>query len=170
MRTFRVLLAALLGAALVLPSVAGAAKKSSNAAATTSTAAAQPTATPASPSTAVSPTLGGQGSNFLTPGFPQPSVSIPTTTTAVPTISTATSAGSGSGLTGSSVIIIAIGAAVVLGGISFYIWRDARRRAPARVRAAGPIGEGRRAGSKQRAKPRKLSAAERKRRKRGRAR
>jgi hypothetical protein len=59
---------------------------------------------------------------------------------------------------------------IVLGGISFYIWRDARRRAPVRAHAAGPIGEGRRTGSKQRAKPRKLSPAERKRRKRGRAR
>jgi hypothetical protein len=58
----------------------------------------------------------------------------------------------------------------VLGGISFYIWRDARRRAPARTRGVAAVGEGRRVGSKQRAKPRKLSPAERKRRKRGRAR
>lgn len=169
MRTFRILVAVLLWVALVLPSSA-AASKSSTAAAKSSTATAQPSATAAPPSTAVTPSLGGQGSNPLTPGFPQPSVSIPTTTTAAPTIATTTSAGSGSGFTGNSAIIIAIGAAIVLGGISFYIWRDARRRAPARVRAAGPIGEGRRAGSKQRAKPRKLSAAERKRRKRGRAR
>jgi hypothetical protein len=119
------------------------------------------------------PSLGGQapGSNPLTPGFPQPSVSIPTpTTTAVPTATGTTSAGGGSGFSGNSAIIIAIGALIVLGGISFYIWRDARRRAPVRAHAAGPIGEGRRAGSKQRAKPRKLSPAERKRRKRGRAR
>jgi hypothetical protein len=157
-RRFRTLFAALLGAALVLPAAAAAA--SSTAAST-----AAPAATTAAPS------LGGQGSNPLSPGFPQPSVSIPTTTTtAAPTISTATSAGSGSGLTGNSVIVIAIGALIVLGGISFYIWRDARRRAPVRAHAAGPIGEGRRAGSKQRTKPRKLSAAERKRRKRGRAR
>jgi hypothetical protein len=143
----------------VLPSAAAAA--SSTAAATTSAPAA----------TAGTPSLGGQGTNPLTPGFPQPSVSIPTpTTTAVPTINTATSAGSGSGFSGSSAIIIAIGALIVLGGISFYIWRDARRRAPVRAHAAGPIGEGRRAGSKPRAKPRKLSQAERKRRKRGRAR
>jgi hypothetical protein len=150
--------AALLGAALVLP--AGAAAASSTAATTAAPAA-----------TNVVPSLGGQGSNPLTPGFPQPSVSIPTTTTtAAPTISTATSAGSGSGFSGSSAIVIAIGALIVLGGISFYIWRDARRRAPARAHAGGPIDEGRRAGSKARPKPRKLSPAERKRRKRGRAR
>jgi hypothetical protein len=157
LRRFRAVLVALLGAAIVLPSAAAAA----------STAAS--TASPAA--TAVTPSLGGQGSNPLSPGFPQPSVSIPTSTTpAVPTISTATSAGSGSGFSGNSAIVIGIGALIVLGGISFYIWRDARRRAPVRAHAAGPIDEGRRAGSKQRAKPRKLSPAERKRRKRGRAR
>jgi hypothetical protein len=155
---FRAVLVALLGAALVLPSAAGAA---SSTAATTAT----PT------STAVTPSFGGQGSNPLSPGFPQPSVSIPTpTTTAVPTVTGTTSAGSGSGFSGSSAIIIAIGALIVLGGISFYIWRDARRRAPARAHASGPIDEGRRTGSKARPKPRKLSPAERKRRKRGRAR
>lgn len=138
----------------------------SAAAAASSTAA----ATTAPPATAVTPSLGGQGSNPLTPGFPQPSVSIPTTTTVAPTVSATTSGASGSGLTGNSAIIIAIGALIVLGGISFYIWRDARRRAPVRAHAAGPIDEGRRAGSKAKPKPRKLSPAERKRRKRGRAR
>ena len=141
----------------MLPSAAPAA---SSTAATT----AAPTTTP------VIPSLGGQGSNPLTPGFPQPSVSIPTTTTATPTVPATTSGAGGSGLTGNSAIIIAIGAIIVLGGISFYIWRDARRRAPVHARAAGPIDEGRRAGSKARPKPRKLSPAERKRRKRGRAR
>jgi hypothetical protein len=137
LKTIRVVVAALLGAALALP----------------------PAAAAQSPS-----------GNPLSPGFPQPSVSIPTTTTAAPTISTGTTAGGGSGLTGNSAIIIAIGAIIVLGGISFYIWRDARRRAPVRGHAAAAIDEGRRSGSKQRAKPRKLSPAERKRRKRGRAR
>ena len=106
--------------------------------------------------------------NPLTPGFPQPTVSIPTTT-ATPTISTTATAGSGSGFSGNSAIIIAIGAAIVLGGISFYIWRDARKRAPVHHRAAVD-GLGTRQGTKQRAKPRKLSPAERRRRKRGRAR
>ena len=114
---------------------------------------------------------GAQTSNPLAPGFPQPSVSIPTTNTAAPTIQTTTTAGSGSGFSGSSAIFIAIGAIVVLGGISFFIWRDARRRAPKGHRTLAPIeAEGRRAGSKARPKPRKLSPAEKRRRKRGRAR
>ncbi len=136
MKAIRVLLAALVGAALALP----------------------PAAAAQSP-----------GSNPLSPGFPQQSVSVPTTSTTVaPTISTPTTAGSGSGFTGSSVVVVAVGALIVLGGISFFIWRDARRRAPAR--AAMAVGEGRRQGSKRPQKPRKLSPAERRRRKRGRAR
>jgi hypothetical protein len=111
-------------------------------------------------------------SNPLAPTFPQPSVSIPTTsTTAAPTVSATPTAGGGSAFSGSSAIIIAIGALVVLGGIAVYIWRDARRRAPKGHRLVAPIdAEGRRAGSKPRPKPRKLSAAEKRRRKRGRAR
>jgi hypothetical protein len=104
-------------------------------------------------------------------GLPQPSTA--TTTTATPTVSTSATAGSGSAFSGNSAIIIAIGAAIVLGGIALFIWRDARKHAPVRQRAAaaeaGAGGSGR-AGSKQRAKPRKLSPAERRRRKRGRAR
>ena len=111
-------------------------------------------------------------SNPLSPGFPQPSVSIPTpSTTAAPTISTRATAGSGSAFSGSSALVIAIGAVVVLGGISYFIWRDARKHAPKGHRLVAPIdAEGRRAGSKARPKPRKLSAAEKRRRKRGRAR
>jgi hypothetical protein len=67
-------------------------------------------------------------------------------------------------------VAIAVGALVLLGGISFFIWYDARRRAPVRHRAAATAGEGGRPGSKTRTKPRKLSPAERRRRKRGRAR
>ncbi len=147
MRGLRFVLAALIGVALALPA----------------TAAAQTSAT--------NPLSQQPGSNPLTPGFPQPTVSVPTTSTTVPTIQSTTTAGSGSGFSGTSALVIAIGAAVVLGGISFFIWRDARRRAPTRTRAM-PAGleEGRRKGSKQRAKPRKLSPAERRRRKRGRAR
>jgi hypothetical protein len=65
-------------------------------------------------------------------------------------------------------LAIVLGAVIVLGGIAYYIWRDARRRAPART-ADALGGTGRRAGSKPPPKPRKLSPAERKRRKRGRA-
>ena len=58
---------------------------------------------------------------------------------------------------------------MLIGGISFFIWRDARRRAPVR-HAHATAGVGGRAGSKRPIKPRKLSAAERRRRKRGKAR
>jgi len=110
-------------------------------------------------------------SSPLSPGFPQPSVSTQTTTSTTQTIQTTATAGSGSGFSGSSAIFIAVGALVVLGGISLYIWRDARRRAPKGHRLTAPIdAEGRRAGSKPRPKPRKLSPAEKRRRKRGRAR
>jgi hypothetical protein len=117
------------------------------------------------------PAVASAQSNPLTPGFPQPSVSTPTTTTTTPTIQTTATAGSGSAFSGNSAIIIAIGAIVVLGGIALFIWRDARRRAPSGHRLISPIdAEGRRAGSKARPKPRKLSPAEKRRRKRGRAR
>ena len=119
---------------------------------------------------------GGSG-NALTPGLPQPQATIPTTTTpqaATPTLplTSTTSGGSSSGLSGTGAIAIAIGAAVVLGGISYFIWWDSRKRAPKRGRLAeAGVGlAGRRAGSKAPPKSRKLSPAERRRRKRGRAR
>ena len=123
-------------------------------------------------------TPGGGGGNALTPGIPQPQATIPTSPTPptatapiVPQTST-TSGGSSSGLTGTDAVAIAIGAIVVLGGISYFIWYDARKRAPKRGRlvGAGVGSPGRRAGSKAPPKPRKPSPAERRRRKRGRAR
>lgn len=112
-----------------------------------------------------------QAGNPLSPGLPNQGAT-PTTTTApaLPTTSTTSTAGD-SGLSGGGVLAIAIGALVILGGISLFIWRDARRRAPVRTRPASEgAGANGRSGSKQRAKPRKLSPAERRRRKRGRAR
>jgi hypothetical protein len=107
--------------------------------------------------------------NPFTPGLPATPATTPTATT--PTVvPTTTSTSSSGGLGGGGVIAIAIGALVLLGGISFFIWHDARRRAPVRAgmaHAAG--GEFGRSGSKPKAKPRKLSPAERRRRKRGRA-
>jgi hypothetical protein len=102
----------------------------------------------------------------LAPGLPQ---APQTTSTAAPTPIITAPQSTDNGLSGGGVIAIAVGAAIVLGGISFYIWRDARRRAPIRQRAAATAGAGA-SGSKQRVKPRKLSPAERRRRKRGRAR
>jgi hypothetical protein len=135
-------LAALLAAAALLPAAAGA----------------QGSTNPFAPATTTSP---------FSPGLPQPAS---TTTTPTPVV-TGTSTNGNSGLSGSGIVAIAIGAIVVLGGIGFFIWRDARRRAPVRghAHAAAEFGS-RRAGSKPPPKPRKLSPAEKRRRKRGRAR
>jgi hypothetical protein len=96
----------------------------------------------------------------------------PTPTVATPTVINPTTTSSTSdSLSGGSAIAIAIGAFVLLGGISFFIWRDARRRAPVRHHTAtATAGADGRSGSKRPVKPRKLSPAERRRRKRGRAR
>jgi hypothetical protein len=114
-----------------------------------------------------SPLIPGAGqSNPLTPFTPPPV--LPPTTTPAPTITPTTST-SGSGFSSTDGVAIGIGAMLVLGGISFFIWRDARKRAPVRQRAATAAAGGG-SGPRQRQKPRKLSPAERKRRKRGRAR
>jgi hypothetical protein len=111
-----------------------------------------------------------QPTSPLSPGLPAPTPSTATTTPQVAFAPTSTSGGSG--LSGASAVAIGVAALVVISGIAFFIWYDARKRAPVRHRAsAGGRGEpGSRAGSKQRIKPRKLSPAERRRRKRGRAR
>jgi hypothetical protein len=108
--------------------------------------------------------------NPLSPGIP---ANAPTTTASTPTVITSSSSSTSSGLSGNDAILIAIAAVVVLSGISFFIWRDARRRAP--IRHHGPAetsgrSDGRELPGSKRTKPRKLSAAERRRRKRGRAR
>lgn len=106
----------------------------------------------------------------ITPFTPTtPSTSTPTTAP-LPITPTTTSTSAGGGLSGGAAVAIGIGAILILGGISFFIWRDARRRAPVRHRAALADGPAARQGSKARTKPRKLSPAERRRRKRGRAR
>jgi hypothetical protein len=112
--------------------------------------------------------VGGSTSPF-SPGLPQSTPSIPTTSAAT---TTSTSTSTDSGLTGGGIAAIAIGAIVVIGGISFFIWYDSRRRAPVRRLSAayGAVDGGRRAGSKAKPKSRKPSPAERRRRKRGRAR
>jgi hypothetical protein len=114
------------------------------------------------------PVLPGQGpSNALTPFTPQSP--IPAQTAPTPTVPSATTSTS-SGLNGTDGVAIGIGAVLVLGGISFFIWRDARKRAPVRQHAATAAAGG---GSGPRQRPqksRKLSPAERRRRKRGKAR
>jgi len=119
-------------------------------------------AVPVTPNGSTNPLSGG-----ISPVSPTPT---PTATAPAPAISNAVGQTNGSSsLSGGSTLAIVIGAVVVLGGIASFIWRDARRRAPART-ADALGGTGRRAGSKAPPKPRKLSAAERKRRKRGKAR
>ena len=112
---------------------------------------------------------GGVTTNPLS-GFPTPPVA--TSSTPAATVSNASTSGSGaSSFSGSNAIAIALGAVVIIAGISFFIWRDARRRAPVRASGGGALpGDGRRSGSKAPPKQRKLSPAERRRRKRGRAR
>jgi hypothetical protein len=114
-----------------------------------------------------SATLPGQGSgNSLTPFTPQgPTPTQTATTPAV--VSTSTTGG---GLTGTDGVAIGIGAMLVLGGISFFIWRDARKRAPVRQHAATAAAGGGPGPRQRPQKSRKLSPAERRRRKRGRAR
>lgn len=119
-------------------------------------------AVPITPNGSTNPLSGG-----VTPVSPAPTPTA--STTAPPIVSGATQTNGSSSLSSGSTLAIVIGAVVVLGGISFYIWRDARRRAPATT-ADALGGAGHRAGSKAPPKPRKLSAAERKRRKRGKAR
>jgi hypothetical protein len=114
----------------------------------------------------------GSSTNPLAPGVPISPT--PTTTAAQPTVVTnsSTNAPGSSSLSSSDAILIVTGAVVLLVAISFFIWRDARRRAPVRARGHGDdlALDGRRTGSKAPTKQRKLSPAERKRRKRGRAR
>lgn len=94
----------------------------------------------------------------------------PQVQTATPVTSTSSSSGGLSSLDG---VIIAVVAFVLLGGIAFWIWYDSRSHA-ARAAHAGReealFGQRAHPGSKAPRKQRKLTAAERKRRKRGRAR
>ncbi len=90
-----------------------------------------------------------------------------TSTTPAPVTTTSSSSGSLSSL---DAVIIAIVVALLLGGVCFYIWHDARGHA-SRVGREDPLfGQRAHAGSKAPRKQRKLTPAERKRRRRGRAR
>jgi hypothetical protein len=128
-------------------------------------AVAWPATAPAATSAPVLP-AGGAGGAGLSPGLPATPT---TTTTPTPTVAPTATSVPDSGLSGGGVVAISIGALAVLGAIAFYIARDARRRAPVRHRAAAAEGIGGRSGSKAPPKPRKLSRAEKRRRKRGRA-
>jgi hypothetical protein len=109
----------------------------------------------------------------LSPGVTAPGTPATTTQTqtqATTSASTTTAASGGGSLGQTSVIGIVVGAVIVIGGVTFFIFRDAGRRAPSRARRGdGESGAERRVPGSQRVKPRKLSAQERRRRKRGRA-
>jgi hypothetical protein len=114
----------------------------------------------------------GSGGGPLSGGVTAPGTPTPTTATQTQATSpTTTTAGSGGGSIGqSSIIGIVVGSVIVIGGVCFFIFRDASRRTRARGRRAdaGPTQQPKVPGS-QRVNPRKLSAQERRRRKRGRA-
>jgi hypothetical protein len=115
------------------------------------------------------PTLAATTTSPFSLGVPQSTTSASATGntgTAITTVGTSSSS-SGSGLSGGTAIAIGVGALALIAGISFFIWYDARRRAPVRAHAAAAPRPNV-PGSK-RAKPRKLSPAEKRRRKRGRA-
>ena len=91
-------------------------------------------------------------------------------TTPAPVATTSSSSGGLSTLDG---VIIAIVVALLLGGIAFGIWYDARRHTARAAHGRGDdalFGQRAHAGSKAPHRQRKLTPAERKRRKRGRAR
>jgi len=94
-------------------------------------------------------------------------------TTTEPASSGTTTTSSSGGLSTGDAVIIAVVAAVLLGGIAILVRNDARKHL-AQVAHGGhddPLaGQRAHAGSKAQRKPRKLTPAERRRRKRGRAR
>lgn len=104
-------------------------------------------------------------------GLPQSSAQTPTQTlTTAPVVTTSSAAGS---FSGTDALFVALGAAAILGGIAYFIWNDSRRhvrllRRDGATAAGTPTGASR--GSKAPTKSRKLKPAERRRRKRGRAR
>ena len=118
---------------------------------------------------ALAPALALAQSSPLSPTLP--AISTPATPTSTATVPVTTTSSSGGSVSGEDAIVIALGAILLLAGISFFIWRDARRRAPSRGGRAMTAADGPTVrGTKPRPKPRKPSPAERRRRKRGRAR
>ena len=107
------------------------------------------------------------------PFAPLPATPQQTPTQAPPTViqtSSNPASSPGGGLSSGAAVAIGVGALAILLGIAGFIWYDARRRAPVRRRTAEATAGGSSPGSKRAPKSRKLSPAERKRRKRGRAR
>ena len=159
-----VLIAALLGGIVVVGLDAPAAL----AAGSTATTGASATATSSAPSTGASSSAGALSNPSLNLSNAEQNAAAGNTTPAAP-VTSSTSSG---GLSGSDAVLIAVVAVLVLSGIAFFVWRDSRRH-------AAQIGHGHEepmygarahSGSKTPHKARKLKPAERKRRKRGKAR
>lgn len=140
--------------------------------ATSPSAAAAAGATGTTPSAATSPSgTSGSGIGGLSLGNAVNTPASTPQTTPTPVFpSNSSGNSSGGGLSGFDAILIAVIALALMGGIWMFVVRDARTRTgrdPAPV--DDPFAAGRRKGSKAPHKPRKLTLAERKRRKRGRA-
>ena len=104
--------------------------------------------------------------NPIGSGLPaSPGNAVTTATATSPQIVATTTASSGAGVAGGEAIAIAAAALIIIVGIGYAILRDARRRTK-----RGPVKDtlDRTPGSQRPPKGRKLSSAERKRRKRGR--
>lgn len=122
--------------------------------------------------TASTPSVLPGNTSPFSPGVPAPAPATPTQTATAPPIITTTNTTSNGSFSAADGLIIAAGVVLVFGGIAFYVWWDSRKTAGG-LRHAGPVGSGMasgvRSGSKPQHKPRKLSAQEKRRRKRGQA-
>jgi hypothetical protein len=169
----RLLALSLLVSSLAYAGAAGLTAPAALAAGSTGTVA---TTTPAAATTPAVTTTPAVSNNVPPPSFglsnAQQNAAATQTPQVAPTPVASTTTSSG-GLSGLDAILIAIVAVLVLGGIAFWVWFDSRSQA-ARVGHGNPdeplYGARAHSGSKTPHKQRKLKPAERKRRKRGRAR
>jgi len=124
----------------------------------------------ASSSGASPPSSAAQGAFGV--GLPQSSAPTPTQTQASVPLVTTSANNAGGSLSSTDALLVAVGAIVVLAVIAYFIWSDSRHRVRALRHAAtaGGSNGGPNRGSKAPPKSRKLTPAERRRRKRGRAR
>jgi hypothetical protein len=122
---------------------------------------------PALAATTTTPLTLPGGSNPLSPGVP---ATTPGATTTTSYNVTTTQHGGTLGKVGTYLLVLV--GALLLGGIPFFIWFDSRRKAAKIHHGVGTtaVGGRSRSGSKAPPKSRKLTAAERKRRARGKAR
>ena len=159
-RTIRlILLAGALLWSIAMPvsgALAAGSSSSSSSSSSSAASAAAGSAASSAPS-GVNPFSGSVGSS--------PVVTLPATTPV-----TTSSSSSSSGFSGLDALIIGFVAILLIIGVGFYVWFDARQHVPRGNTDYEYFDSHQRKGSKAPTKSRKLSATERKRRKRGRAR